>query len=148
MGYNNGLVIQRQQRGNLKWWLSNQYAAMYWPGNGVFTGANIYPDVEFHITSTYTPAGINEFSALNTEVKLYPNPANSTATLSYNLKSHAQVNISINDLAGKQIMKIIQPDAVGLQHVSLNTGNLTSGIYFVTLNAGNASKTMKLVIAQ
>jgi hypothetical protein len=150
MTFNNGLVIQNQQRGKTKWWVdpSGTTPALYWPGT-LFTNSYYYPDLFFHITATYTPAGINEFSNIGTEVKMYPNPATSTTTIGYTLTKAANVIVSVKDITGKEIMTINQGYAsAGMQKADLNTSSLKSGVYFVNLNAGGATRTLKLVIAQ
>jgi len=80
-------------------------------------------------------------------LNLYPNPATSAVTLSFNMKEAAPVTVSVNDIMGKEILQhnygTIQ--ATGVATVTLNVANLASGIYLVTCHAGAEKFIAKLI---
>jgi hypothetical protein len=77
----------------------------------------------------------------------YPNPFNSTATVSYNLPLELQVSLDVYDLSGRRVASLI--DAVqqaGAHSVTLHAGNLSSGTYIVLLNAGGKVLSQKVTL--
>jgi hypothetical protein len=78
----------------------------------------------------------------------YPNPFNPTTTISFVLEKPGLVDVSVFNIKGEQIKKLIQNEwkPAGFNHVSFHADGLGSGIYFYTLNFENFSKTQKMVI--
>jgi hypothetical protein len=70
-------------------------------------------------------------------VSLFPNPANDFIQLS----NIDQANIVITDMTGKVVLNQnnVSKDA------SINISNLTSGVYFVSVNAENTQETIKFI---
>lgn len=83
--------------------------------------------------------GVNNVLA-NSDVKVYPNPANENVSIETN-KGNNNV-ITILDLSGKTIETINTSKSITV----LNTSNLTSGIYFIQITNEFGSITKKLVI--
>ena len=91
-------------------------------------------------------AGIETLS-LNTEIKLFPNPAKETATLNYYLNKDSHVTINITDLNGKIVSTQITEDASeGSYSKKLELNELNSGTYFVKIKSDDNSVTKKLVV--
>ena len=77
----------------------------------------------------------------------YPNPFNSTTTISYTLPSPARVNISIYDISGKLIETLYNDfQQAGEWSTTLNGSDLTSGIYFVRMNASEVQLSQKVLL--
>lgn len=78
----------------------------------------------------------------------YPNPFNPTTKISFALVKSADVKLSVFDITGKQIsvMNLGKQDA-GNHFVTFNGENISSGVYFYKLEAGEfkAIKSMILV---
>jgi hypothetical protein len=91
-------------------------------------------------TITLTPA---EFSLSG----VYPNPFNPVAVLNYNLPETSRVTLMIYDIQGRQVATLINGwrDA-GSHEITFNASNLSSGIYFARLSAGDFTQTQKLVL--
>lgn len=80
------------------------------------------------------------------EMQLYPNPATTSATLVFKLNRNEKVEISLNDISGKQIFCQNRPFITGENKFVLNTRSLENGIYLVTLSGLSGKKTMKLIV--
>lgn len=77
---------------------------------------------------------------------IYPNPANSNATLKINLINTSKVTIEILNTIG-QVVKLINTQAqIGDNEVKMDLEGLRSGIYMVNVKLDNASSTKKLII--
>ncbi|HTL82560.1 MAG TPA: T9SS type A sorting domain-containing protein [Bacteroidia bacterium] len=93
-------------------------------------------------------SGINEAEQVFTNVGLFPNPANENATLFYQVKNAGDVNMQITDMQGR----IVANEQLGMQdtgthNYSVNTSELSNGIYFVTLLSGEQKIVQKLNVA-
>jgi hypothetical protein len=90
---------------------------------------------------------INELSSLS--FNLYPNPFNSSATLSYSLNTKENVEVAIFDIAGKQIAELSNGmQSEGKHELQINKSdlNLNSGIYFIKMIVGENTLTQKVVL--
>ncbi len=82
-------------------------------------------------------------------VSLYPNPANSDATsLVINTSSAASLNVMVCDVTGKLVATPVQNQNIvaGETRLSISTGELNNGIYFVTLSTALGKETVKLIV--
>lgn len=90
------------------------------------------------------PTGMAEHS-FDTEGNLFPNPANASATLLLNLKTASQVNISIVDVLGNEMLTVSNKSFVaGKNSIHLPTAQLASGVYFCVINIDGKTFTKKL----
>jgi hypothetical protein len=79
-------------------------------------------------------AGVAELSAqLDDQVKIYPNPTNSNATLEINLKEQATVNVRISNAAGQELASRNYGTMNGSSTINLATSTYLSGVYFVEM---------------
>lgn len=85
----------------------------------------------------------NEFS-LNQN---YPNPFNPSTVISYQLPVTADVTLKIYDILGNEVQILVnQKQEAGKHEVKFDASNLTTGIYFYSINAGNFSQTKKMIL--
>lgn len=100
--------------------------------------------VTFHYVGT--TVGVNEIKG-NDEVKVFPNPANSTTVFQYSLSSTSKVHLMIYSLNGSS-EKIITNEiqAAGMHQIPINTSGLASGQYFYLLQKENKIYRGNLVI--
>jgi hypothetical protein len=92
--------------------------------------------------------GINNVETSMELGQSFPNPTTGIATVSYSLKSSADITIEITDMTGKIVSIINEGSKVaGNYQVSLNVTNLESGMYFYSLSNGTSkvTKTMTVV---
>lgn len=82
----------------------------------------------------------------------YPNPFNPATRIQYELLKEAEISVTIYDILGKQITTLVnQWQEPGYKQVSWDgtdwTGNqVGAGIYLYRIDAGNYSKTGKLIL--
>ncbi len=84
---------------------------------------------------------VNGFNAV-----LYPNPAIDKAFIRFELSQNSEMQYSLFDISGKLLQQTQDKLTVGNHLISIDTENLTNGIYFVKLKTQNSIQTLKLVI--
>lgn len=84
----------------------------------------------------------------DTNIKLFPNPASDNTTLWFKANGDAKYNVTVYDINGRVLIQQSTGTLMeGEQKLSLNTSELTAGIYFVTVNGtNNFNANSKLVI--
>ena len=77
----------------------------------------------------------------------YPNPFNPTTNLEFGISELGFVSLKVFDISGKEVMTLVneQKDP-GYYSVSFNGANLSSGIYFYTIQAGSFVSTKKMTL--
>jgi hypothetical protein len=76
----------------------------------------------------------------------YPNPFNDAVKIIYELPRTVEVNLRIVDILGREVTTFTNDHQMAGKHeVKWNAANLSSGIYFVCLQAGAATRVQKLV---
>ena len=83
------------------------------------------------------------------ELKSYPNPSNDEAAIQFNMPSGSNVNISVYNILGAHITTLVDNESysAGVHSIKWNTSNINSGLYFLKLQAGNSSQTLKMMVA-
>jgi hypothetical protein len=99
-------------------------------------------------TNTCLDVSIKETSSLISSINLFPNPSNEATTLTVSSKTGDLLNVNVYDLTGKMVLSPVQNQQLinGENKYTLNTQELTNGIYFVTLSTINGKETVKLVV--
>jgi photosystem II stability/assembly factor-like uncharacterized protein len=66
----------------------------------------------------------------------YPNPFNPTTSIKYSIAEQSKVTLNVFNLIGEKVAVLVntQQDA-GYHQINFNAGNLSSGVYFFTINA-------------
>ncbi|MBK8368346.1 MAG: T9SS type A sorting domain-containing protein [Bacteroidetes bacterium] len=79
---------------------------------------------------------------------LYPNPATANTTISFNIAEKNKVSVNVYDVLGNLVSTLSQSNDFekGNNTISLNTSNLASGIYYISLDINGSKETKKLVI--
>jgi len=79
----------------------------------------------------------------------YPNPFNPETKINYELPENGFVSLKIYDMAGKEVMQLVNnvQDA-GYYSVKFSGVNLSSGIYFYKLSAENFTAVKKMVLVK
>jgi len=81
----------------------------------------------------------------------YPNPFNPTTTIKYSIpvkvKNFVDVKLKIYDLLGREVGTLVnEPKSSGNYEVNFNASELSSGVYYYTLNADDFSVTKKMIL--
>jgi len=77
----------------------------------------------------------------------YPNPFNPTATIRYELPQASDVQITIYDLLGKEVTTLLsETQDAGFKSVQWDATEVSSGLYFYQVRAGEFVQTRKMVL--
>ena len=77
----------------------------------------------------------------------HPNPFNPVTTISYSLPVSGEVTLIIYNLLGEEVARLVDGfQQAGEYRLSWNASNVSSGIYFYRLSAGNYTETKKMVL--
>ena len=105
-------------------------------------------DAQFILSVNSTLAGAKNDDILPEQLVLhnaYPNPFNPSTLIRFDLSDIEMVSLDIFDLAGKQVASLISEYMIpGSHQVVWNPSQLSSGVYFVKLIAGNTSLNQKI----
>ncbi len=90
----------------------------------------------------------NQFLPTEFEITgIYPNPFNSTTTIEYAMPFVSEVSLNLYNLSGQRIETLVNGRLqAGVHHVTLNAGDLPSGLYFVKLEGSGQSFTRKIML--
>ncbi len=84
----------------------------------------------------------------------YPNPFNPETTISFHVPSKSFVSIKIYNMLGQEIQTLVNSEfGAGFQTVHWNAqdrngNNVSSGVYFYRIKAGNFRKVMKMTLVR
>jgi hypothetical protein len=79
----------------------------------------------------------------------YPNPFNPSTTIEYSVPENAYVSLKIFDMTGREISTLVsKQQETGTYIVNWNASNLSSGVYFYRLDAGNFTATKKMMLVK
>lgn len=109
--------------------------------------ANFDPNNTFYEYVSTDVARMAEGNMHN--VSVFPNPAANSAFVSFSLDNAAKANIVLVDMTGKVVKNVYSADnTTGVQNLDMDLGNVAPGLYFVTVTAGDFSKTVKLSVVK
>lgn len=85
-----------------------------------------------------------QFSSSN-----HPNPFNPITIINYALPSSRKVVIKIYDILGREVVELLNEEKqAGAYSVTFNASNLSSGVYFYSITAGNFRQVKKMILAK
>ena len=77
----------------------------------------------------------------------YPNPFNPTTKIGYILKEKSNTKVVVMNAIGEEIAVLVNElQEQGYHEIDFNAMNLTSGIYFYSLQAGDFTQTKKMIL--
>jgi PKD repeat protein len=80
------------------------------------------------------------------DLALYPNPVDAEVNLRFTVSNAQQMVIIVKDITGKHVKDVLVNAAAGTNLVMMDTNELSSGSYFMTISNGDIAQTMKFVI--
>ena len=108
-------------------------------------------DTASMVVSVAGPIGIEQTES-SSPVKYslsqnHPNPFNPVTTISYSLPRSGDVTLIIYNLLGEEIARLVDGFQQAGEHTTVwNASNVSSGIYFYRLRAGDFTQTKKMVL--
>jgi hypothetical protein len=77
----------------------------------------------------------------------YPNPFNPSTKINYTIPNAEHVILKVYDILGNEIVTLVNKNQVaGNYNISFDASNLTSGIYFYQITAGDFTKVHKMML--
>jgi hypothetical protein len=96
------------------------------------------------------PIGIGDVNLSKRNVTLsqnYPNPFSSSTSIQFHIPISSKVILKLFDIQGREIETLVNEDKpAGSYNVNVESGGLSSGIYYYRLQVGESVQTKKLFI--
>lgn len=107
-------------------------------------GNNVYID---DINIIGNPTGVEDLTAENVAMEIFPNPASESIQLSFKMPVAEEAMLTIEDISGRTV-GIIKNEKMnfGYYLLSYNTSDLSKGIYFVRLRSKQIDVSQKLIL--
>jgi len=87
----------------------------------------------------------SEFALLSN----YPNPFNAQTVIEYQLPVTSNVKLEIYNLLGNKVTTLVEGEQeAGYRSVSWDASDVSSGIYFYKLSAGDYTETMRMILVK
>jgi hypothetical protein len=100
-------------------------------------------DVVYTPIEDESPRAARAYSLSNN----YPNPFNPTTTFNYTIPLAGVVTIDVYNTIGQKVKTLVNEfKSAGRYTIEMNASDLTSGIYFYTINAGSFKQTRKMLL--
>ncbi len=135
-------------------------------GNGTVSNENYYSFTDRSLsTGTYfyriKQLDINgnfEYFHLRNEIKIgipmeyeltqnYPNPFNPVTVINYQIPKKGNVSLTLYDISGREVRSLLNEiKEAGYYSVSFNGSDLSSGIYFYSLNVNGFKDTKRMML--
>jgi hypothetical protein len=125
----------------------------YEAGEVTYRLTQVDTDGATHISESVTvERGVTEVQLLGT----FPNPARQQATIRYALpeqqapesSSGQRVTLRLYDVLGRQVRTVVSSEKEGRHVQRIDVGGLSSGIYFLRLQAGGETRTQKVTVVR
>lgn len=90
-------------------------------------------------------AVLNEFQLYRN----YPNPFNPSTTIKYSLPRQSRIKISLYNILGNLVETLFDGEqTTGIHRLILNAKDLSSGVYFVSMEADHFNKSIKISLVK
>lgn len=89
-----------------------------------------------------------EDQSANSEITISPNPFSNNSIITYSLSTNSNVEITLNDVLGKEIHLFNAGQTAGKHELTINANEmkLSKGLYFIKIRAENSQKIIKFII--
>ena len=120
------------------------------PGNYIVNAGHSGPLRWDSASVSITVTAVGENSLNLSEFKLcekYPNPFNPSTSIRYSIPEGSFTSVKIYNSLGSEVATLVnETKPAGTYEVEFNASNLSSGIYYYTLQAGSFSETKKMIL--
>ena len=77
----------------------------------------------------------------------YPNPFNPATTIEYSIPEDGFVMLKVYNALGQEVTRLVNGNAkAGIHHVTFDASNLTSGVYFYSVQSNNETIVKKMMV--
>lgn len=114
--------------------------------SGTTPVANSYLYVDTLQFAGSVPSSVYSVGTDNNNVVIAPNPASSSATISFTGTAGQTATVCITDIAGKVVYTSQQACQAGRTMVTVNTASLSPGLYFVAVSDEKNLSVTKMVV--
>lgn len=134
------------------------YSLSAFPGSASYINNNTPKSKVYQIFKYFCPTGSsggginlisNEIPKTYLLEQNYPNPFNPKTIIRFDILKASNVKITIYDISGREVQKLVQQKLnAGKYSVDFDAGQLSSGIYFYSIIAGDFVQTKKMVLVK
>ncbi len=119
--------------------------------NSLSVGKYSYRLKQIDLSGSYEYSKIVEINfGLPTKFSIdqnYPNPFNPSTIISYALPEASNVKLIVYNSLGQEVSTLINSTQdAGVHNINFNASNLTSGLYFYRIEAGNFTQVKKMIL--
>ena len=128
---------------------SDDNIGFYWGSNASQTEASDNDIIAFKVIAEPEYVSVPEnHEAINpmTAVRVYPNPATDVLNIEVSASQSSTMSIDVFNIMGQKVMESNVNINAGMNTPSINTAELASGIYFVTVKANGFENTLKFIV--
>ena len=105
-------------------------------GDGNYSSFNVF-------VHQYTGTGV----VWGGDIIVFPNPASLSLTISYNLKNSQMFTLDVYDLTGRKVKELVNSNQhSGEHHLTLDTSELTQGVYLLKATGNDNFETVKFSV--
>ncbi|MBN1482447.1 T9SS type A sorting domain-containing protein [candidate division KSB1 bacterium] len=98
---------------------------------------------EYSNTVEFTVSPPEEFALLQN----YPNPFNPSTQIVFKLKEDIQVNLTVYDLLGREVVTLVDHEMkAGIHKIQFDAKDVSAGLYFYSLKAGSFHEMKKMTL--
>jgi hypothetical protein len=108
--------------------------------------ANFRPDTSAYLNGLTGPNSVNQLTASELSITMYPNPAQQSASLYFTLNKAGSVSVTVTDLNGKLMYRHTDKLSAGSQELTLNTSSWSNGMYQVIITGDHIQGRAKLSV--
>ncbi|MCW3076385.1 MAG: hypothetical protein JWO32_994 [Bacteroidetes bacterium] len=111
-----------------------------------------YTNLDFVVDSAkinpVNTVGFKELWINNTQITVYPNPANNMVNINFNLNEASLVKLELTDITGRTIKTLLSQGRYtpGEMRITAQLDKIKPGVYFVAIFINNVQRTTKLII--
>jgi len=121
------------------------FISMIINGDYVFTGVDNYGIYRAKLSDLGIIADVKD-QEQNSEYTIYPNPANNIFKLKFNSDVETQVQLTLYDYLGNEVLSLSEPCIAGTNEKTVDCSRLSTGYYLVKVRCGASVQTQSLVI--
>jgi len=96
------------------------------------------------LTTGIKPTGIEN----GLTVDVFPNPAINDATVLINAKNSQKIKLSLINALGQTLTTKYDEVHFGANSIKVNCNSYSAGVYFITVEGTNFTKTQKLILSK